>query len=124
MQLKDVGGYGVGACVIASVKGQWLGRVDVKYLRKEPSSYPARLALDLLLLLLLLVASAISIQTREIAMRAENSLRRAIEVVKGRGAIGMMGLAAARRPTARSERRRSIVAVVKGERLMVVMSEL
>lgn len=37
--------------------------------------------------------------------------------MKGRGAIGVMGFAAARRPTARSERRRSIVSVVKGKKV-------
>lgn len=38
-------------------------------------------------------------------------LRRAIEVVKKGGAIGVMGFAATRRPTASNERRRSIVGV-------------
>ena len=44
--------------------------------------------------------------------------------MKVRGAIGVMGLVATRRPTARNERRRSIVGVVKLERLMVMMFKL
>ena len=43
-------------------------------------------------------------------------LRRAIEVVKKGGAVGVMGFAATRRPTASKERRRSIVGVVKAKR--------
>ena len=44
-------------------EGRVIGdRRGVKYLRKEPSSYPACLALDLRLPLLLLMAIAISIQ--------------------------------------------------------------
>lgn len=39
--------------------------------------------------------------------------RRAIEVVKGRGAIGVMGFTATRRPTVRNERRMSIVGMVE-----------
>ena len=44
--------------------------------------------------------------------------------MKVRGAIGVMGFAIARRPTARNERRRSIVGVVKREKLMVMMFDL
>ena len=46
-----------------------------------------------------------------------DSSRRAIEVVKKGGAAGVMGFAATRRPTARNERRRSMVGVLEGGRL-------
>ena len=39
-------------------------------------------------------------------------LRRATEVVNGRGATGKMGFAVSRRPEARNERRRSIIDIV------------
>ena len=87
----------------------------MRYLRKESSFYLAGLALDLHLLLLLLIVKAISIRTLEVAVEGsrERSLRRAIEVVKKGGAVGVMGFAATRRLTARNERRRSIVRVMK-----------
>lgn len=50
-------------------------------------------------------------------------LRRAIEVVKKGGAVGVMGFAATRRPTASNERRRSIVGV-SNEGKQVVMLEI
>lgn len=48
-------------------------------------------------------------------------LRRAIEVVKKGGAVGVMGFAATRRPTASNERRRSIVGVSKKGKQVVML---
>ena len=48
-------------------------------------------------------------------------LRRAIEVVKKGGAVGVMGFAATRRPTASNERRRSIVGMSKEGEQMVML---
>ena len=61
----------------------------------------------------------ISIRALEVAMERRirtASLRRAIEVVKKGGAIGVMGFEATRRPTAMRERRRSITGVVEKEK--------
>ena len=87
----------------------------MRYLRKKSSFYLAGLALDLHLLLPLFMAKAISIRSLEVAVEREEgrSLRRAIEVVKKGGALGVMGFAATRRLTARNERRRSIVGVME-----------
>lgn len=87
----------------------------MRYLRKESSFYLAGLALDLHLLLPLFIAKAISIRSLEVAVEKGEgrSLRRAIEVVKKGGALGVMGFAATRRLTARNERRRSIVGVME-----------
>ncbi len=89
----------------------------IRYLQKESFSQSARLASGLLLPQPLVKAIEISIRSREVATENEkgrmDSLRRAIEVVKNGGAIGVMGFAATRRPTASKERRRSIVVVLE-----------
>ena len=88
-------------------------------------SYPTRPALDLLLLLLF-IATSISIGTREVVEDngKGRSLRRVIEVVKKGGAVGVMGFAATRRPTASKERRRTIVGVSMLKRWMMMMMML
>ena len=60
---------------------------------------------------------SISIRTCEVVEdnRKGRSLRRVIEVVKKGGAVGVMGFAATRRPTASNERRRTIVGVFDDE---------
>ena len=88
-------------------------------------SYPTRPALDLLLLLLF-IATSLSIGTREVVEDngKGRSLRRVIEVVKKGGAVGVMGFAATRRPTASKERRRTMVGVSMLKRWMMMMMML
>ena len=94
----------------------------MKYLGKQSFSYPTRPALDLLLLLLS-IATSISIRTREVVEDngKGRSLRRVIEVVKKGGALGVMGFAATRRPTASNERLRTIVVESIMKRLVMMM---
>ena len=55
--------------VMASAEGgHWGNWRDLTYLRKESSSYPARLVLHLRLPLLLVIGIAISIQIREMGL--------------------------------------------------------
>ena len=98
----------------------------MRYLRKQPASQSARLALALYLLPLLVVIMAISIQSRRVVTwkGKGGSLRRAIEVVKKGGAVGVMGFAATRRPTASNERRRTIVSVSRWKRSLMMMPKM
>lgn len=85
-------------------------------------SCPTRPASDLLLPLLF-ITTAISVRIYEVVedIVKGRSLRRVIEVVKKGGAVGVMGFAATRRPTASKERRRTIVGVSMLKRSMMKM---